>query len=430
MKFKKNVISNLILQVITIVIGFFTSILLARGLGTENQGQLSYYTLIFGIISGYGGIAITSSMSYFIKKTNFVKQDIINTNISVLIILSSIYAIAVIIFKNIIFSSNIYILLFIWISYAISLLFSNFFITIYVAEENIHVYNKYFIFIYILKGLLIIGMYYLNMLNIINVSILYAVLEIIKLVILLIGLKIKYKPSVNKMIVKEELKYGMPLYLAGLFIYLNYRVDQISVRQILGNSQLGIYSIAVHLADLAFIFPEAIKTAFEGRLYSCKNEERKSISARVIKFAFYMTLAICIIGVICKPLVTILYGVEYEQSGILMVILLIGIPFVAIGKVTPAYFCTDGRTKIHLKVSGSVLLINFILNSVLIPKIGVNGAAIASTIAYIFYGIVYIVLLRKEGITLKQLLVLQKEDFYSIKDMILKKIKNINRSTT
>ncbi|MGN1270359.1 MAG: oligosaccharide flippase family protein [Clostridia bacterium] len=424
MKFKKNIISNLALQITTIIMGFFTSILLARGLGTENQGQFSYYTLIFGIIAGYGGIAITSSMSYFIKKTDFDKQDIINTNISALLILSTIYVIAIILFKHIIFSNNIYILMIIWLIYAISLLFSNFFVTIYVAEENIYVYNKYFILIYILKSLLIIGLYYINMLNIFNLSILYAILEVVRLVILLKILKIKYKFSINKKIIIEELKYGMPLYLAGLFIYLNYRVDQIYVRQTLGNSQLGIYSIAVHLADLAFIFPDSIKSAFEGKLYSCRKEERKHISAQIIKFAFYITLIICIIGILCKPLVTILYGSEYEQSGGLMVILLLGISFVAIGKVAPAYFCTDGRTKIHLKVSGMVLIINIILNSIFVPRIGVNGAAIASTIAYIVYGVTYIILLKKDGITIKELLIPKKEDFYIIKDIILKKIKS------
>ena len=98
MKFKKNVISNIILHVITIIVGFFTSILIARGLGTTNQGQLSYYVLIFGIIASYGNLGITSSTSYFLKKTKFNNEQIINNNISILLILSLIYSIGVIIF--------------------------------------------------------------------------------------------------------------------------------------------------------------------------------------------------------------------------------------------------------------------------------------------------------------------------------------------
>lgn len=423
MKFKKNIVSNLVLQIINIILGFFTSILLARGLGTENQGQFSYYLLIFGIIASYGGLGITSATSYFIKKTDFKKEEIINNNITILLLLGAVYIITIILFKNIIFSSNIYVLLFIWLVYALSLLFNNFILTIYVAEENIYVYNKYFILVYILRGIIIGALYYVNNLNIVSISVLYALIEVIKMVILFKGIELKYKFNIKVKIIKEELKYGMPLYLAGFFIYLNYKVDQIAIRQWLGNSALGIYSIAVHLADLAFIFPDSIKAAFEGRLYSCKKEEKKQISAQIIKFAFYITLIICIIGILCKPLVTILYGIEYEEAGMAMVILLIGISFVAIGKVAPAYFCTEGKTKIHLKVSSAVLIINIILNYILIPQIGINGAAIASTIAYIFYGLFYIVLLKKDGISIKKLLIPQKEEILLLKESILNNIR-------
>ena len=71
MKFKKNVISNLVYHAITIIIGFFTSILIARGLGTSNQGQLSFYILIFGLIASYGSIGINNSTSYFLKRSKY-----------------------------------------------------------------------------------------------------------------------------------------------------------------------------------------------------------------------------------------------------------------------------------------------------------------------------------------------------------------------
>lgn len=422
MKFKKNVISNIILHIVTIGIGFVTSILIARGLGTEKQGQFSYYALIFGIIASYGNIGIMSAMSYFLKRTNFKTNDIINTNISTLLIFSLVYVLAFVMFKNLIFTDSIYILLLLWSIYAITLMFSNFITTIYIANENIYVYNRYYIFLYILKGIIIIILYYTNNLNIITISLLYAIIECIRLVLLVNKIKLKFKFKIDSKILKEEFKYGIPLYLAGLFIYLNYRVDQISVRQILGNTQLGVYSIAVQLADLAFIFPESIKSAFEGRLYACKEkQEKQEISAQIIRFAFYTTVIICIIGGLCKPLVTILYGVEYKATGVAMLILLIGIPFCSIGKIAPTYFTTEGKTKTHLKVSLIVLIINIVLNYILIPKIGINGAAIASTIAYIFFGIIYIILLKQQGIEIKKIFLIEKKDVNMLKKYILNK---------
>lgn len=420
MKFKKNVISNLILHVLTIGIGFITSILIARGLGTTNQGQFSYYLLIFGIIASYGHIGIATSTSYFLKKTKIEDRDIINTNISVLLILSIFYIIIITIFRVPIFNNDGYLLIMIWSIYTISLLFSSFFVAIYISREDIYVYNKFYIFVNILKGLIIILLYFTNIMNIVSLSIVYAVSELLKIILLIKGIKIKYRFNINIGIITEELKYGIPLYFAGLFIFLNYKVDQIMIKHILGDSELGIYSIAVHLAELAFIFPESIKSAFEGRLYSCERSERKRITAQTIRFTFYSTALICITGILCKPLITILYGIEYENAGVAMVILLLGILFASIGKVSPAFFYTDGKPKIHLRVSASVLIVNLICNIFLIPKMGINGAAIASTISYMIFGLFYAILLKREKIPLKQLFCIQKDDLDTLKSSILK----------
>ena len=192
------------------------------------------------------------------------------------------------------------------------------------------------------------------------------------------------------------------------------------IKDMLGNSELGIYSISVQLAELAFVFPTSISSAFEGRLYSCEEKDRKKISAQIVRITFYTTFAICIIGILMKPLVAVLYGQEYERAGVSMVILLIGIIFASIGKVAPAYFYTKGRPNIHLIVAAIVLVINLLLNFVLIPTIGINGAALASTISYLFYGLIYVLMLKKDGISIKQLLIIQKDDLKNLKQILPK----------
>ena len=142
-----------------------------------------------------------------------------------------------------------------------------------------------------------------------------------------------------------------------------------------------------------------------------------------MRITLYVTLAICIIGILCKPLITVLYGEEYAPAGISMIILLIGIVFASIGKVSPAYFYTKGKPGVHLVVAAIVLTINVLFNFILIPKMGINGAALASTISYFFYGAIYILMFRKEGISVKQLLIVQKEDMKDIKNLIPKVVK-------
>lgn len=424
-KFKKNIMSNLFLQVLSMILGFFTSIMIARGLGVENQGEFSYYLLIFGIISSYGSIGISNATGYFIKKTKHDRDVVINNNITFLLFFSIIYCILVFVFNKWIFSNSAKTLYFVWMLYTLNLLFEGFLVTIYNSDETIYVYNKFFILANIIKALAIFFLYCTSFFNITSLSILYSVVEIIKLLLLRKGLNFKYKFKFDIKLLIEEFKYGIPLFLASLFIYLNYRADQLMVKNFLGNTELGIYSIGVHLAELAFIFPTSISSAFEGKLYSYEKKDKKNITSLTIRFTFLITLMIGIIGVFCKPLISVLYGEEYKAAGFPMCILLFGIIFFSIGKVAPAYFYTQGNSKIHLKVSSIVLLINCVLNLIFIPKFGINGAAVASTIAYFFYGIIYLIMLKKSGFKILNLLLPQKDDFNKLKEIFFNNKKKV-----
>lgn len=266
-------------------------------------------------------------------------------------------------------------------------------------------------------------LYFINCLSIITLSIIYSVIEVIRLVVIALNLKLKYKYELSWIVLKKELMYGFPLYMAALLIHLNYRADLFMVKHFLGDGDLGIYSISVHLAELAFIFPTALTTAFEGRLYTCKENERKDVTAQTIRLSFYITLIVCIIGMLCKPFIQIFYGVEYYTAGLAMIYLLIGIIFASIGKVTPAYYYTMGKPKVHLFVSATVLIINVICNYFLIPIYGINGAAIASSVSYTFYGLIYVIMLKKSGISVKKLFKVTKNDIIKLKEQFFVKKK-------
>ena len=418
MKFKKNILSNVVLHILSIGIGFLTSVLIARGLGPSNQGQFSFYVLIFNLIVSYGDFGIISSTSYYMKKTKYKEEDVINNNISLLIVLCLLYFAVIVIFKDSIFYDNTLWFLIIWSVYYITSFISTCLMEVYTANENVYIFNRYLILIHFIKALFICPLYFTGNVTIISVSIVYAVLEIIKLVLMKRGLKVKYKFSINMKMFKEELKYGIPLYLAALFIYLNYRVDQVMVKYYINNSALGIYALSVTLAELAKMVPDSVVSAFTGKLYNCKEEEKKRIVTLTIKMSFYMTVLISIIGLFCRPLVPILYGQEYNEAGLSMIILLCGIPFLTVGKVSSVYFYTNGKTRIHMLISFVVLILNIALNFVLIPQYGIYGAAFTSSVSYFLYAILYLIALSIVRIPVKEIILIDKSDFKLLKKII------------
>ncbi|MEG1142616.1 MAG: polysaccharide biosynthesis C-terminal domain-containing protein, partial [Clostridia bacterium] len=206
-------------------------------------------------------------------------------------------------------------------------------------------------------------------------------------------LKVNIKFALDRLLIKKEFKFGMIIYLATFFIFMNYKVDQYFIKFMLGISELGVYTAAVALAELLFLIPASVASAILGRLYNISSddmEERKRITSSTIKVTFYITFMLMIAGIFCTPLIPIVYGVQYTGAIIPTIILFIGILFASIGKISASYFQSTGQPKIHLLIAFIVFASNIILNLLLIPVMGIIGAALASTISYIFYGVLYI----------------------------------------
>ena len=198
----------------------------------------------------------------------------------------------------------------------------------------------------------------------------------------------------------------------------------------LNNARLGIYSIGVNLAELVFLIPKSITTALSGKLYnlSIDSDNRKTITTLTIKYTLYVAILLVIIGFFMTPLVPIVYGEDFVESIPVIQILFIGVIFASIGKVSPGYFFTKGVPKVHLVITLLTLIFNIILNIFLIPIYGINGAAIASTIAYFIYGIVYILyFVYAEGFNMKKLLLIDKNDILFAKNLIVNKYNNFKK---
>lgn len=209
--------------------------------------------------------------------------------------------------------------------------------------------------------------------------------------------------------------------LAYLFIYLNYKMDQVLIKVMLDDYQLGLYSVAVYLAELSFLVPTCINSALIGKVSNMKTGF-KDIIIKTVKVTFNLSTILSLVGCLCTTLVPMIYGAEYSAIKITIVILFAGMVFASIGKVAYTYFTMNNKPEVHMYICLATLIINIIGNLMLIPLLGINGAAIASTIAYTLYGVIYLVILnRKEYVKYADMLFITSKDFNDMK-VILKKI--------
>jgi len=237
-------------------------------------------------------------------------------------------------------------------------------------------------------------------------------------IFLTVNLRINFKPAINFALLNAEFRYGIVLYFASLFIFLNYRVDQFMINYSLGKTELGIYSIGVRLAELLFLIPDSVTSALFGRLYNIKVDDassQKSVLIKTTKYTFYMTLVLLVIGIMLVPLVPYVYGEDFSRAKEVIVLLFIGIVFASIARVSHSYFISKGKPMVHLCVTALTLSTNIALNLFFIPIWRINGAALASSISYTVYGLSYLIIFRvTEGIPFKDFFYISKEEIHDL----------------
>jgi O-antigen/teichoic acid export membrane protein len=422
MGYAKNIFSNFAAQIINAVISFVVSVITARALGPEGKGSIAYLLLIFGLIASYGHFGINNATTYFQKRTTYSEEEVFNNNISYLII--NFFIISIIIFTlkyfGVILSDYdlsfvILGLLFVFFSYLLTSATG-----FYIGNERIVKLNQYYITSLIIRLVLITLLFIFKRINVKLIFSAYVISFFLYSYFLLRNIGIRYRFKLNADLLKKEFQYGLIIYFSALFVFLNYRVDQFMIKNMLGIGELGIYSIGVSFAELILLIPDSVSTALLGKLYNIDNfsPKRNFLTSMTIKYTFYICVALITIGSFLTPLIPLIFGQDFQRASMVTIILFSGIIFASIAKVAISYFFSQGRPKVHLVISFLVVVLNIIFNFLLIPVWGINGAAIASSISYFFYGVTYIIwFVFKEKFSFKDFFVFTEVDkklFYSI----------------
>jgi O-antigen/teichoic acid export membrane protein len=183
--------------------------------------------------------------------------------------------------------------------------------------------------------------------------------------------------------VRELAAFGAKIYPASLAGFFGYRADIFMLSALLGDpAAIGLYTLGVSLAELTFFVPDAVSTVFFPRVAGMERESADEQVARVTRFTVLITL-IATVGLIPAAVVAVNVVLpEFTDSLPAFLVLLPGIICLTVAKVLASYV---GGLGIPLRVaaaSGTALAVNIVANLLLIPPLGIMGAAVASTVSY------------------------------------------------
>lgn len=419
MGYKANITSNLINQALHLVLGLLTSILVARALGPEGQGYIAYIILIFTLMGSYGHFGLNNAVMYFHKRKGIDATHLFYVNTSCLfIIFIALAALTLGAWKTgllldgyslpMVMGGLIFVL-------AGFLYYNN--NAWFIASERIRESNRFNIAVFLLKSLFIISFWALGILWTGSYFWVTIAAMALNAILLQVRLKRGFHFVWDGPLLKTEFAYGGIVYIAAAFDHLHLRVDQLFIKGMLDIGDLGVYSMAVTLSELLFLIPISINSALTGRLYNTEGEDAgRQVLANTMKLTLYVCIALTCIGIPLAFLIPLIYGIGFKGAILPTIILLIGAVFASLARVASPYFFTSGRPMIILRITFFCLVLNSALNWLMIPRMGITGAATSSAISYFIYGLYFlIILIRKEGFALSQFFRLQIADLKAIR---------------
>jgi stage V sporulation protein B len=219
------------------------------------------------------------------------------------------------------------------------------------------------------------------------------------------------------------MQYGGRSGLVNVMTLLNYRVDVYIVAALAPLSVLGMYAIAVAGAESALALTHTASMVTAPRIGSLDREEAGAFTARCTRSSLVVALFTCAcIALFAPPIVHLLFGSAFLPLVPALRVLLIGVVALSIGGVISNYFMLNlGTMRVPFTTAAIAAGLCAVLSFVLIPRYGMLGAAISTTLAYVVQQALAVTLFcRHTRLSPWRVLVIGREDVRAYRTLALR----------
>ena len=200
--------------------------------------------------------------------------------------------------------------------------------------------------------------------------------------------------------IKEISWFGFYVVLANSIGMTNTQIDSLMIGHFMTEADVGYYAVAIIFMQGVILLPQAIQSVTTPLIAIHYRKREFEKIQQLIKNTMLKTFVIIvcisvILAVFGKFLIGLIFTEEFLPAYTPMVILLIGYSICApIGSVGNTLTCV-GKVNVVFKVTALAALINTVLNLMLIPKYGIVGAAVATSISQISTLVIHLSFIKK-----------------------------------
>lgn len=196
---------------------------------------------------------------------------------------------------------------------------------------------------------------------------------------------------------KPLLAIAIPLLPNFLIYWVFNSSDKLMITNLIGAGATGVYSVGAKLGHAS----QLIYTAFAGgwqyfAFSTMRDENQVESNSKVFEYlgiiSFFCTT---IMFVLSKPIYSLLFTGDYVAGFIIAPYLFLAPLLQMLFQVTANQFLVVKKTWPNLVILSSGAIVNILLNFLLIPILGIEGAAIATLVGYIISNLICIIVLLK-----------------------------------
>jgi O-antigen/teichoic acid export membrane protein len=190
--------------------------------------------------------------------------------------------------------------------------------------------------------------------------------------------------ELDRPLLREMNRFGMPLVPSALFLWILNFSDRFFLVKLAGAKEVGLYSIGVRLASAIILFLAAFRTAWPAFAYSIEDDREAAraysyVLTYIVVITSWMALAL---GVLAPWLVRLLTTPEFYDAERVVAPLAFAAAAFGAYIVVVIGIGRARKTRSNWAISGVAALLNVVLNVTLIPSFGMMGAAVATIGAY------------------------------------------------
>lgn len=239
-------------------------------------------------------------------------------------------------------------------------------------------------------------------------------LSILVTLILFMPLMIRYlkneEPEYNRLdepgFYRRLLRFTIWFTVTPILIQIFYYVDRLTLQRMLTSSDQGVYSAAVNLSAIVSAVGLAVNNVIFPHLSTAWEAGKKDLAlSRLDLTVRFTAVGLTVIGLglilLGRPVIILLLGEAYVAGADVLPYLVVFYLLTISVWLFGVYASLVERTYVSTIGLVTALPVNVILNLVLIPKMGIVGAGLATMLSYVLLWIVVVGTCRAFGMPLR-----------------------------